>query len=195
MLRPVGPHEARVYWVRRAVIVGLIAVLIVVLVTVLSGGSSKKPAAKPTPTPTPTPQTSTPATNNAVLSCNLEVLKLVLSTDSDTYTSGESATLNGVITNPGTVPCTLDVTPLHETWTVTSGADKIWTTKGCSKSSSKGKPIRIKAGGTRTISVAWNGHRLDPGCTSGSAALPGEYVLRASLDGIKGQPAVFHVTS
>src|SRR5580704_16135261 len=41
VLRPVGPHDARVYWLRRAVVVVVIAVVVVLLVTTLSGGSGK----------------------------------------------------------------------------------------------------------------------------------------------------------
>jgi hypothetical protein len=195
VLRPVGPHDARVYWLRRAVVIVVIAVVVVLLVTTLSGGSGKPAAAGPKPNPSKTSSSSPPATPPAVLACNLTTLKLVLSTSSDTYTSGQAPTLTGVFTNPGTAPCTLDITPAHETWRVTSGADQIWTTKGCSRSTNKGTAVKIKAGGTKTVSTVWDGRRLDPGCTAGTVALPGTYHLHATLDGVKGQPATFHITS
>jgi hypothetical protein len=195
VLRPVGPHESRVYWLRRAVLLGVIVVIVVVLVAVLSGGSAK-PKAKPKSTPHPSTTTSSPAANTQVAPCSPAALKLVLSTDSDTYTSGDSAQLVGAFTNPGATPCTLALTPASEVWTITSGADKIWTTKGCSKlGPTQSKTIHLKAGGTKNVSLSWDGHRVDTGCTDGTAALAGEYVLRATLAGVKGKPAVFHVTS
>lgn len=174
-------------------LVVLITAVVVILVNLLSGGGSAKPAAHnhPHTTPSTTPPASPPAT---VAACSPSVITLALSTASDSYTAGESPTLNGAFSNPSTSACRLTLAPAQQLWAVTSGADKIWTTKGCTTSLSA-KTITIKAGRTKTVSISWDGHRLDPGCTAGATALPGEYVLRATLGGIKGQPAVFHVTS
>ncbi len=194
VLWPVGPHEPRVYWIRRGVLLVVIVAIVVVLVNLLSGGGSKKPTTGHHSSPTPSTSTSPPSTPPAVAACNPSVITLVLSTSASGYTSGESATLIGSFSNPSTSPCRLTSTPSNEAWTITSGSDHIWTTKGC-PSTLPAKTIKIKAGGTKTITTVWDGHRLDTGCAAGSAALPGEYVLHATLDGIKGKPAVFHVTS
>jgi hypothetical protein len=195
VLRPVGPHEPWVYWVRRAVVVGAIIVIVVVVILVLAGGSSSKPRAKsPGPTPSVSTSTSTTPTTQQVSACDPSALKLVLSTNSDTYTAGQSPTLVGEFTNSSTTACTLTTGPANQVWRITSGTDKIWSTKGCTTSGAS-KQLKIKAGGTKMVSITWDGRRLGTGCDAGTLALPGEYVLRATLSGVKGQPAVFHITS
>jgi hypothetical protein len=189
--RPVGPHEPRVYWVRRTVVLVVLVVVVVVLALVLSGGSGKAPAAHGGTSPPTSPPATTTATTSA---CDPSLLTLVLSTDSETYTSGQTAKLVGVFSNPGTTACTLASDPATEIWTVKSGSDKIWTTKGCAKNTPV-QQLTIKAGGTKTLSVFWNGRRQDPDCAVGDVALPGTYVLSGKLDGVKGQPAAFHITS
>jgi hypothetical protein len=197
VLRPVGPHQARVYWVRRAVVLAVIVVIIVVLVTVLSGGGSKKPtASNHHHSPPATPSTSISPSPTALVACDPSVLTLVMSTGSDTYPSGQSPKLVATFTNSGTTSCTLDVRPAQQLWTVTSGADQVWSTKGCSKAAGlKGKRETITAGGTKTVSAVWDGHRIDPGCNEGDVALPGTYHLHGTLAGVSGQPAIFHITS
>lgn len=190
--RPVGPRAPRVYWVRRAVLLGVIVVIVVAVIVALTAGSSAPSPSHPTTTPSTTPS-STPATT-AVAACAPSELTLVLSTDSDSYPAGESAALIGVFSSSSSTACTISADPAEEVWTITSGADKIWTTKGC-PAAGQAKTLTIKPGGTKRVTTEWNGRRRDASCTVGATALPGEYVLKATLDGIKGTPAVFHVTS
>jgi hypothetical protein len=193
VLRPVGPHEARVYWIRRAVVVAVIVVIVIAVIELLPGGGSAKPAGTHHTPPPKTTTSSSPPTTTTVAACDPTVIKLVLSTDSDTYTAGQSPKLVGTFRNPSSTPCTLASAAANENWRITSGNDKIWSTKGCSTSTASAQ-LKIKAGGSKTVSITWDGHRLETGCTEGSAALPGEYVLRGKLDGVTGQPAVFHIT-
>jgi hypothetical protein len=193
VLRPVGPHRSRVYWLRRAWVLGLIVVIIVLLIELLSGGGSSKPDAKTTPKPTVTPTPST-TTTAQLTACDPSTLTLVLSTDSDTYTSGQTPKLIGELSNPTTTACTLSRSPADEIWTVKSGTDTVWTTKGCA-SSTPAKQTTLKAGATKTLSIFWDGHRMNSDCSEGDVALAGEYTLHATLDGVKGKVAVFQITS
>jgi hypothetical protein len=192
VLRPVGPQPPRVYWLRRGILLGVIVLVIVIVLVVLSGGGSGTPGPAHHSPPPSTPAT-TPATTQ-VAACDPSDLTLVLSTDSDTYTSGQTPKLLGVFSNSSSTTCTISTDPAGMLWTITSGSDKIWTTKGC-PASTPAKTLKVKAGHSRTVSTTWDGRRLESGCTAGSAALPGEYVLNATLDGVKGTPAVFHITS
>jgi hypothetical protein len=196
VLRPVGPLQGWVYWVRRAVVLGVIVAIVVVLVLVLSGGSSKPPATHHHTPPAPTTSASTSPTATAVAACDPSVLKLVMSTGIDVYPTGQSPKLIATFTNSGTVSCTLDLRPSQQVWTVSSGADQIWATTGCTKAAGlKGKQETITAGGTKTVSAVWDGHRIDPGCAEGDVALPGTYHLHGTLAGVTGQPATFHISS
>ena len=194
MLRPVGPLDPRTYWIRRAVLLTLILIVVLLLVTQCGGGGggSNPPAAG---TKSPSPQTTpTTTTSAAVAACDPSVLTLTLSTDLAQYTIGQSPQLIGVVRNSGTTTCTYATSPKTEIWTITSGTDKIWTTKGCATSSTT-KTLHIKPDATKKLTTVWNGHRLDTGCAEGAVAQPGEYVLKAKLNGIKGSPAVFHIAS
>jgi hypothetical protein len=201
VLFPVGPHEPRVYWLRRAVLVGLILILIVVLIEVFSGGSGKAAAKKghpvihPSTSVSPSTTPSSPTATGQVAACDPTTLNLVLSTDSDSYTSGHAATLFGAFSNPGATACTLSVAPSQEIWTIKSGPPTVWTTKGCT-SSTAAKQITIKAGGTKKVSIVWNGFRsADTGCGNGPVATAGEYTLHATLDGVTApHAAIFHIT-
>jgi hypothetical protein len=189
VLHPVGPKPPRVYWVRRAVLVVILLVLVVAVAKACSGGSGKpsaNPPAHNSPTPASTHQTADP--------CDPSVLTLTLSTDAETYTAGQTPKFTGVFSNPSSTACKLTHSPAKEHWTVTSGSDTIWTTKGCAAGSTE-KHVTMKAGGTFTRSIFWDGHRQDAQCAQGPVALPGTYVLNAKLDGVTGQPVVFHVTS
>jgi hypothetical protein len=192
VLRPVGPRDARVYWFRRAVVIAVIVAVIVVLVAVLSGGSSKPNAGQPPPNPTQS--TSTPPSTQ-VLACNLTTLKLVLSTDKDVYTVGETPTLIGEFSNPSATACLLTTSAATESWTIKSGTALVWSTKGCTKAGPR-KQLRIEAGGRRQVSIVWNGDRNGPNCAIAAVAQPGTYTLHASLDGVTAPAqAVFHITS
>jgi hypothetical protein len=194
VLHPVGPLGARVYWLRRAVLIGVVVVLVVVVIVVFSGGSGKPKAKSPPPTHPTTTTSSSPPPTKQTSACDPSSLKLVLSTDSDTYTAGQTPTLIGEFTNSSSTACTLTTSPSQQIWRITSGTDKIWTNKGCTTAGAS-KQLKLKAGGTKMVSISWDGRRIESGCTPGSVVLPGEYVLHATLNGVKGQPAVFHVTS
>ncbi|HEX3822952.1 MAG TPA: hypothetical protein VHV79_00620 [Mycobacteriales bacterium] len=202
LLFPVGPHEPRVYWVRRAVVVVVLVVVLIVLIELFSGGSSK-PKAKDKANPHVTTSTSAPATTSSsapattqVTACDPSTLKLTLSTDSDSYKSGQAAKLIGVFSNPATTACTLSVAPSQEIWTIKSGPPTVWTTHGCTSSKAP-KQATIKAGGIKQVSIIWNGFRSAvSGCGNGPVATAGEYTLHATLDGVTAsKAAIFHVTS
>jgi hypothetical protein len=147
--------------------------------------------------------TSAPATTLSsapvtaeVTACDPSALKLTLSTDSDTYKSGDSAILTGVFSNPATTACTLSIAPSQEIWTIKSGTPTVWTTHGCTSSKAP-KQVTIKAGGVKHVSITWDGFRSAiSGCGNGPVATAGEYTLHATLDGVTApKAAIFHITS
>jgi hypothetical protein len=129
-----------------------------------------------------------------VAACDPASLKLSLSTDTTTYTSGQAPKLIGVFSNPTSTACKLARSAANEIWTIRSGKPTVWSTKGCPATSSVPKHMKITAGATKTVSIFWNGHVRTSSCQEGGVASAGTYTLHATLDGVVGKPAVFHIT-
>jgi hypothetical protein len=188
VLSPVGSQPPRVYWMRRIFVLGLPLVLIVII-AVSCGGGSKSPSASSGGGPS-SGSTTTSGSNGA---CAPGELAAALSTSATTYQVGQRPAFTATITNTSTLPCQLTTSPSNETWKVLSGAAHWWTTAGCPKSTASSTKT-LNAGASRKVSITWDGHRLEPGCTAGEAALPGTYHLKAILDGVSAQQVTFHFT-
>lgn len=193
VLRPVGPERPGVYWLRRGVIIVIVVALVLLLVHHLAGGSPASPRSGANPSShdsSPQPTVSAASTPR----CTAADLTAALSTDKSQYASGEAATFTATIKNTSGTACRLHSTVASRNWTVTSGSVTTWSTAGCSHS---GKPAtgKLTATNHKTLTITWDAHRNDSSCTSGSTALPGTYVLRATFGGVKARPAVFHVAS
>jgi hypothetical protein len=196
VLRPVGPLEPRVYWLRRATLITIVLVLIIVLAESCGGGGGKKNGGKKngavvhtTTSPKPTPSST------QLAACDPTALTLTLSTDATSYSMGQEPKLIGTFHNPGTSACTFSLAPSHEDWTIKSGSDDIWSTTGCA-SSQLVKGVTIKADGKKKVSITWDGRRLADKCAAGDPAQPGEYTLSATLDGVTAATAaIFHITA
>lgn len=192
VLSPVGPQPARVYWIRRLVVLGVPLVLIIVIAVSCSGGG-KKPSASSTGSGTPT-GSSTPA--GGVTDCAPGDLSAAITTSEQTYAVGDEPVFTGTLTNVSSTTCRLTTAPSDEIWTVTSGAADWWTTgasAGC-PTSDVATTKNLAPGATTTLSITWDGKRLDPGCSPGEAASPGTYHLAAKLAGVRAQQVTFHFT-
>lgn len=197
VLFPVGPLPPRVYWVRRLVVLALPLILIIVIAVSCSGGGGSPAATGNGSGPTSSPTTSSSASNpNAACAAGQLSATLAVSAANSTYQVGESPAFTGTITNVSASTCQLTTNPATETWKVKSGAAEWWTTDASGGCTISNAPVTksLAPGATRKVSISWNGYRLLPGCTRGEQAQPGTYVLRATLDGVTAQKAVFHFT-
>jgi hypothetical protein len=189
VLSPVGSQPARVYWLRRLAVLGVPLILIIIVAVSCSGGG-KKPAAGSNSTGG-SPSSSN--TSQTTTDCAPGDLSAQVSASAAVYAPGDSPVFTGVLTNVSSAACRLTTSPSDESWTVTSGADRFWTTgksAGCPRSDVAATKM-LGPGASSTISITWDGKRLEPGCTSGDAAAPGEYVLHAKLDGVAAPQVVF----
>lgn len=189
VLSPVGPQPPQVYWLRRGLVLGVPLILIVIIAVSCSGGSKKPSAGSTGGGGSPT----SPSTTQSSTACAPGDLSAQISTSASVYALGAAPVFTGILTNVSAQPCLLTTSPSTENWTVTTGADKFWTTgpsAGCPRSAvSTTKALAPNA--SRTVTITWDGKRLEPGCTSGDAAAAGEYVLHAKLDGVAAQKVVF----
>ncbi|HVW82036.1 MAG TPA: hypothetical protein VHB69_13975 [Mycobacteriales bacterium] len=191
LLSPVGPQPARVYWVRRLVVLGVPLILIIIIAVSCSGGS-KTPSASANGAGG-SPSTGSSGSPGGVTDCTPADLSATISTSEQIYAIGDQPVFTGKLTNVSQRTCRLTTAPSDEVWTVTSGAADWWTTGpsvGC-RSSDVATTKMLAPGSSGTVSITWNGKRLEPGCTSGDAASPGEYVLHAKLDGVSAPQVVF----
>jgi hypothetical protein len=193
VLRPVGPRPGRVYWIRRAVLLAIVLILVIVVAKACSGGGNGGNGGRSGGSPTAHHTT----TKAPVAACSPGALKLTMSTDTKTYTSGQAPKLIGTFTNPTSTACKLARSASQETWTIKSGSPTIWTTEGCDSSSASSVPkqLKVAAGATKVVSMFWNGHLRASDCKYSDVAKAGTYRLYATLDGVTGTPAIFHITT
>ncbi|MGB4628051.1 MAG: hypothetical protein WBH64_01125 [Propionicimonas sp.] len=188
VLHPVGPEEPRVYWTRRAVVVGAVAVVLVGLMWVLwprpQSVSAVPEATTPASTPpgaavgTPTMTPSASPTPTGPQPCEATAIQLsVVGYQKVKVSAKQVFTLTA--SNTGTQPCVLAVNSATYSLTVSSGTDRIWSTADCDKWL-PAKTLTLKSQAQHEFAVTWPLRRSSSGCQLSKAALaPGTYVAKA----------------
>ena len=191
VLHPVGPHEPRVYWVRRATLLLAVVLVLVLLAAYGCSGGNGHPAAN-SRTTTPSPSTTpAPSASTGPVTCAQTDLTVVASTDATTYPAGVLPHLSATIRTGGSAPCKLPASAIR--WEIVSGTDTVYTTAGCPPGAHTSFTLR-PSHPARTGRI-WDRHRSLPRCaTPGSAAAAGTYQLRVIVDGVQSAVAVFHLT-
>ena len=190
VLRPVGPLGPRVYWTRRLVLLGVLAVLVAAVAIACSGGGSK-PRRTASPIPSPSPHATSSGSNGR---CGNGDLEVVASTDADKYAPGTLPRLTVTIRTRGAGSCVLVESPSARTWTIVSGTDQIWSTAGCQSGHIASRTV-LKPGAAIHHTIVWNRHRSTQKCAVSTSATPGTSQLTVIVNGVRSQPAVFHLTA
>lgn len=212
-----------VYWRRRFVVLGLPLVVIVVLVLWLTnrGGhddaaSAVAPSGRPTssasthpagathpaaathstapttPAPSSTPTHSAPP--GGVPDCAPPALTVALTTGAASVPAGVSPSFTVTVTNTGNTQCVVDTGALHEQVVVTSGTDRVWSSKDCAPAGSPARTLLLAPGMKDATQVAWNRVRSAAGCPAHlPAPKPGSYQATVSLAGATGGPVAFQL--
>lgn len=203
---PVGPQPPSVYWRRRIfALLGVVAV-IVVIVLIVSSLTNGAPSGDKTPKPTDTTASSpsgspTPTFTSAAggEACNPAQITIVAVTDSNSYASGVNPQISMKITNAGSAACTLDVNPASQEYLITSGSDRIWSSKDC-QAEGAATPVVMEPGVTQqTQPIAWDRTRSSTDTCSGSrpAAVAGPdgptYKLEVKLGTIASEQVAFRL--
>lgn len=193
MLHPVGALPPRVYWIRRVVLLTVLAVVLIVIAVSCSGGSSSPRAAGGAGSaPRPSPSSTTPG--SGPIACNRDQLAVTAETDADKYAAGTLPRLTAVVRNTSATDCTLTESPKTRAWTVVSGPDQVWTTVGCATSATA-KSTALAPGKSVRHTIVWNRHRSGKNCTTSTVeAAPGTYQLTVTVNGVTSGIAVFHLT-
>jgi hypothetical protein len=172
------------------VALGLVAVLIAAVAVACSGGSAH-PRPRATPIASSSPRSSSPVASGRCTAAGIDV---VATTDAASYAAGTLPRLTVTVSTKGATPCLLTESPSARTWTIVSGADQIWTTAGC-QSGHNATRTMLKPGSPVRHTIVWNRHRSDKKCAASTAATPGTYQLTVIVNGVRSQPAVFHLTA
>jgi hypothetical protein len=139
----------------------------------------------PTPTPTPSP-TST---------CNQNLVTVSASTDKASYGPEENPMLSLKVTNGGTVPCEVNIGTSQMEFLVTSGADRIFSSKDC-QAKSEDLVKTIAPGASETANFPWPRNRSVEGCQPVQAKPGGGgayYIFTAKLGSKASPKAVFQL--
>jgi hypothetical protein len=140
-------------------------------------------APEPTPTPSATP------------SCNQNLVTVSASTDKAAYGPGENPLLTLKVTNGGTMPCEVNIGTSQMEFLVTSGADRIFSSRDCQAKSEDLVKI-IAPGASETANFPWPRNRSVEGCQPVEAKPGGGgayYIFTAKLGSKASPKAVFQL--
>jgi hypothetical protein len=181
---PVGPQPKNIYWRRRLlVLLGIVAVIVVIILIVVRPGGSKTP-----PAGTKT-NTTSQAPVVAAAACKPSDVKVVGVTDALTYAAGVDPQLSLSITNTGAVACTFKDGSDQQVYLITSGTEKIWSSKDC-QTGAVSATTTLKPGvAVKSTPFAWTRTRSNPAaCTATNApqviAGGASYHLTVTVNGV-----------
>ncbi|MDQ0424833.1 hypothetical protein [Cellulomonas iranensis] len=186
---------ARVFWIRRLVVLGLPLVAIVLLVTWLldRGGDDPTPAAAvdpPAATPTPSPTTEDAA--GGVATCDPASLALTVAPGGEAFAADVDPTFEVTVTNSGAAPCLVDAGDAHQEVVITSGEDRVWSSLDCAGDDAATRTLLLPAGESDVSALTWTRVRSAEGCPGGlPSPQPGTYSVTVALQGATSPAAVF----
>jgi hypothetical protein len=191
VLRPEGSLPPRVYWIRRAVVLAVLAavvVLAVVGVRALVTGDDDAEAPPTATTGSPAPEDE--ETEAGTPACAPASLRVEMAADATAYPVDALPTFTVRLTNTGDAACLVDAGEAQRQVLVTSGSDRIWASTDCAA----GDPLQLLLAPDQTDErqVQWDRVRSVEGCAEGQAeALPGTYQAVLTLAGVSAEPVVF----
>ena len=159
--------------------------------------ASANPAASATPSASASataPATPSP-TASATATCNQNLVTVTASTDKPAYGPGENPMLTLKVTNGGKVPCEVNIGTSQMEFLVTSGSDRIFSSKDCQAYSEDLVKV-IAPGASETANFPWSRNRSAEGCKAVAAAPGGGgayYIFTAKLGSRASPKAVFQL--
>ncbi|MDQ0680524.1 hypothetical protein QFZ30_003906 [Arthrobacter pascens] len=144
---------------------------------------SATPSGAGTPTPAPTP------------TCDQNLVTVSASTDKPAYGPEENPLLTLKVTNGGKVPCEVNIGTSQMEFLVTSGADRIFSSRDC-QAKSDDLVKTIEPGASESANFPWPRNRSVEGCQP-IEAKPGAggayYIFTAKLGSKASPKAVFQL--
>lgn len=185
---------ARVYWVRRFVVLGIPLIIIAVVVWLFVGRDpGEDPAGQGGTTTEVEPEpTQTSTDSDGVADCAPAVVALAMTADATSFAPGVSATFTVSVTNTGAEPCLVDAGEAQREIVITSGSDRVWSSRDCIAPGTETRTLLLAGGQTDTTPFAWNRIRSAEGCPP-DLPVPGAgtYSAQLNLAGVSAPASVF----
>lgn len=221
MFHPVGPQPPSVYWRRRLVLLGAIAVAIVLLaITVkIAAGGADQPAAGSTPR---TQSNTPPATTHAAVTtqqrssssvqrstspasdgssrnstpaqtCLPQQLAIQAVVGQSSYHIGDKPVLELQVTNTGAGPCVQDLADKQVELRVYNGESRVWGSHDCQiEPGTNDRTLAVNR--PVRVAITWSGLSSEPNCAGTRQRVgAGTYTLYAALAGKTGKAAQFAI--
>jgi hypothetical protein len=162
--------------------------------------SSTDPASSPAPSQSPTaaPEPSVPSatpTPSTTPGCNQNLVTVSASTDKAAYGPEENPVLSLKVTNGGTMPCQVNIGTSQMEFLVTSGPDRIFSSRDCQATSEDLVKV-IAPGASETANFPWSRNRTVEGCQAVESKPGGGgayYIFTAKLGSKASPKAVFQL--
>jgi hypothetical protein len=203
-----GPLPARVYWVRRMMVLGIAALLVVGVAQLLHGSSDgssghdrattvadttgpSAPASAPGGSRHPKHQSKKhqaddPVTRVAMPTGPCPADDVAISPSVPKPVAGDDITIVLDVSTLSSPACTWTLSRKTLAMKITSGSDLIWTTVDCSRTIPT-QDLVLRQGDSARVRLTWDARRSEPGCPVQTQwALPGTYHLRVAA--LAGQP-------
>ncbi|HEY0188205.1 MAG TPA: hypothetical protein VGC67_12015 [Cellulomonas sp.] len=185
---------ARVYWVRRGVVLALLVAVLVLLVLgvkALTGGGGE-PAASATEPVSPASVTESAAADTGTPTCDAASLGITLTADATSYAADAQPLLTVTLVNNGTQSCLVDAGEAQRSIVITSGSDRIWASTDCLAADTASLDLLLSPGQSDERQTQWDRNRSAESCPGDqSAALAGTYQAVLTFAGVTTDPVVF----
>jgi hypothetical protein len=219
MFHPVGSQPPSVYWRRRLMLLGSIALVIVLIaITAKAMSSDSKPAAA-SGTKTTTPNThietsvasstsastttgnsptsslpSGPAASPTPAPCTPADLSVAAIVGQPTYKVGDQPLLELQVTNVGPKPCVQDLADKAVELRVYNGESRVWGSHDCQiQPGTNNKTLTVRH--PVQVAVTWSGLTSQPKCAGTRQRVgAGTYTLYAVLSGKTGKAKQFTIS-
>lgn len=210
LTHPVGPRPARVYWLRRLIVIIVVGAVIALVMTVanaVAGRGSAEAASNGADGGATSTQgdgaeggaasdetAPTAATSDGPASCGPEGVTIALTADHRTYGSDAVPTFTMTITNTSDTSCRIDAGEAARELLITSGSDRIWSSTDCLAADTPERMLLMAAGARDETTVTWQRVRSAEGCTDGLPdPKPGTYKAVAGVAGVSSTAVVFEL--
>jgi hypothetical protein len=158
--------------------------------------ASASPSASPSASASSSARTATPTpTPSATSGCNQNLVTVSGSTDKAAYGPGENPMLTLKVTNGGTMPCEINIGTSQMEFLVTSGPDRIFSSRDCQAVSEDLVKV-IAPGASETANFPWPRNRSVEGCQPVESKPGGGgayYIFTAKLGSRASPKAVFQL--